>query len=83
MNHPAASATSEQMKAEPHRAATSLERQCCLRWVNRLLDEQPEVERTHFWHTPRASLHGRTPLQALEHGELRRLQEAAEAFANA
>lgn len=82
MGHPTVSAPSGHGTDES-RCPSALERQCCLRWVNRLLAAHSESERNHFWRTPRGSLRGHTPLQALEHGDLRRLREAAEAFAEA
>lgn len=63
-------------------AETQAQRQC-LHWIDHLLRDFSHPERLHFWRTPRGSLHGSTPLKALQEGRLRQLEEAAEAFAEA
>lgn len=83
MHELTASSTPEQLRAGLLAAAKSREQQRSMQRVSRILEPLPHAAHLQFWLQPRDSLRGFTPLQALDAGQLHRLEEAAEAFANA
>lgn len=75
--------TADELEVRLLAAAPTEAHRCALHWANRRLRDMAHEDRMQFWLLPRGSLRGRTPLQALQGGDLHRLQEAAEAFAAA
>jgi hypothetical protein len=80
---PGVPSTPEELKAALQRIADAPDQQACVRFIAKLLEPFPTDDCFRFWVQPRGSLRGRTPLQALADHQLRQLQDAAEAFADA